>query len=171
MALSVSFVSRVDDLDAFSELLQDYYTIVLKTLETAGGPVLNPRDLVTSSIAHLDEMLPPDGRLALAHDSDGRLVGCGAMRRISPTAVEMKRMFVRPEVQGQGLGRRLFQMRIDEAKAMGCTHIYADTAKGNRPMLAMYEAFGFHYISRYDNNANPPELAPHLVFLEYRIPD
>ncbi|WP_371933321.1 GNAT family N-acetyltransferase, partial [Ruegeria discodermiae] len=54
-------------------------------------------------------MLPPDGRLALARGQDRHLVGCGAMRRIRQDAVEMKRMFVRPEVQGQGLGRRLFE--------------------------------------------------------------
>ena len=83
----------------------------------------------------------------------------------------MKRMFVRPEAQGQGLGRRLFEMRIAEAKKMGCRVIYADTARGNRSMLSMYEKYGFQYIPRYPENANPPEFEPYLVFLEYRIPN
>lgn len=171
MISEVSFVSEVTDLSAFEELLLDYYRAVLPVLEAAGGPVLAPQDMVDSSIDHLDEMLPPSGRLVLARGEDGRLLGCGAFRRIRQDAVEMKRMFVRPEAQGQGLGRRLFEMRIAEAKKMGCRIIYADTAKGNRSMLSMYEKHGFQYVPRYPENANPPEFEPYLVFLEYHIPD
>ncbi|MCR9109263.1 GNAT family N-acetyltransferase [Marivita sp. XM-24bin2] len=170
MHLDVSFVSKVTDVAEFEDLLLDYYRNVLKVFEAAGGPVLAPQDMVDSSIEHLDEMLPPEGRLALARSQNGRLMGCGALRKIRPDAVEMKRMFVRPEAQGQGLGRKLFEMRIAEAKDMGCSAIYADTARGNRPMLSMYEKYGFQYIPRYTENANPPEFAPFLVFLEYRIP-
>ncbi len=169
MNSDVSFVSKVSDVAAFEELLFDYYSVVLKAFEAAGGPVLAPEDLVRSSIDHLDEMLPPDGRLALARDQDGHLLGCGAMRRIRQDAVEMKRMFVRPEVQGQGLGRRLFEMRIAEAKAMGCRTIYVDTARGNRSMLSMYEKHGFQYIPRYPENANPPEFEPYLVYMKYEL--
>ncbi len=169
MISDVSFVSKVSDVAAFEGLLYDYYSVVLKAFEAAGGPVLAPEDLVRSSIDNLHEMLPPDGRLALARDQDGHLLGCGAMRRIRQDAVEMKRMFVRPEVQGQGLGRRLFEMRIAEAKSMGCRTIYVDTARGNRSMLSMYEKHGFQYISRYPENANPPEFEPFLVFMKYDL--
>ena len=47
--------------------------------------------------------------------------------------------------------------------------IYADTFKGNRSMLKIYESYGFTYIDRYEGNANPEEWAPFLVFLEYRL--
>lgn len=170
MSVEISFVSGVRDIPAFRELLVDYYKIILKMFEAAGGPALVPEEMADSSIEHLDEMLPPDGRLALAHDAEGQLLGCGALRRIRPDAVEMKRMFVSPQAQGQGLGKRLFDMRIEEARKMGCRSVYADTAKGNRTMLTMYERFGFHYIQRYPENANPPEFEPYLVFLEYRFP-
>lgn len=169
MISDVSFVTEVSDVAAFEELLLDYYKIVLKAFEAAGGPVLAPEDLARSSIDHLDEMLPPAGRLALAFGQSGQLLGCGAMRRIRQDAVEMKRMFVRPEAQGQGLGRRLFEMRIAEARNMGCRTIYVDTVKGNRPMLSIYERHGFQYIPRYPENANPLEFEPYLVFLKYQI--
>lgn len=170
MSAEISFVSEVRNIPAFRDLLTDYYENVLKSFEAAGGPVLVPEELADSSIEHLDELLPPVGRLVLAQSTDGQLLGCGTLRRIRPDAVEMKRMFVRPEAQGQGLGRCLFEMRIEEARKMGCRAVYADTARGNRPMLAMYEKFGFHYIQRYPENANPPEFEPYLVFLEYRFP-
>lgn len=169
MKIDVSFVSEVPDKAAFEELLFDYYTDVGQVARAAGVPDFVPEDLVASSIDALDEMLPPNGRLALAHDGAGRLVGCGAYRCVRPDAVEMKRMFVRPEARGAGLGRRLFEMRIEEARKTGARVIYADTAKGNRPMLEMYERYGFTYIPRYPENANPPEYEPYLVFLEYRF--
>jgi GNAT superfamily N-acetyltransferase len=81
----------------------------------------------------------------------------------------MKRMFVRPEARAQGVGSRVFEMRIEEAPKMGCCAVYADTFKGNRPMLEIYERFGFNYIPRYPENANPPELEPFLVYLEYKF--
>jgi hypothetical protein len=52
---------------------------------------------------------------------------------------------------------------------MGCTYLYADTVKGNRGMLSMYEKCGFDYIPRYPENANGSELEPYLVYLEHKI--
>ncbi|MEM8728856.1 MAG: GNAT family N-acetyltransferase [Pseudomonadota bacterium] len=170
MTINLSFVSEVADTAELRALMVDFFKGIVELFEAAGGAGLSAQDLADGAIAHLDEILPPNGRLAMAHDASGRLIGCGAFRVIRPDAVEMKRMFVKPEAQGQGLGRRLFEMRIAEAKAMGCRAIYADTAKGNTRMLNMYERFGFQYISRYPENANPPELDPYLVYLEYQFP-
>ncbi len=137
MAIDVSFVTEVSDVAAFEALLLDYYEDVMQVAYAAGLPEQSPAGLARASIDHLDEMLPPKGRLLLARDQDGQLVGCGTLRRIRPDAVEMKRMFVRPQARGTGVGRQLFEMRIAEARQMGCRAVYADTAKGNRAMLAM----------------------------------
>ena len=96
-------------------------------------------------------------------------MGAVLLEIIRPDAAEFKRMFVKPEAQGMGLGRHLFEMRITEARNMGCKSIYADTVKGNTEMLAMYEKFGFRYIPRYSENGNAQEMEPYLVFLERRI--
>ena len=171
MHIETSFVDSIDDPNAFEDLLRAYYRVVLQSFEAAGGPRLDPDALARGSLEHKEEYLPPRGRLLLARNADGRLMGCGTLRRVRDDAVEMKRMFVRPEAQGQGLGQRLFQMRMDEARAMGCRKVYADTARGNRPMLSIYERHGFAYIDRYPENANPEEFAPFLVFLEYVVPE
>ena len=76
---------------------------------------------------------------------------------------------MRPQARGLGLGRRLFEHRVDEARKMGCRTLYADTVKGNTAMLAIYEKFGFSYIPRYPENANGPELEPFLVYLTREI--
>lgn len=169
MSIKISFVPQVTDYAEFEALLLEYYTDVLQIAEAAGLPKLVPAEMVQSSMEHLEDMLPPNGRLVLARNAEGDLVGCGTLRRIRPDAVEMKRMYVRPEARGKGVGQRLFQMRMDEAQKMGCRIVYADTAKGNRPMLSMYERGGFRYIERYPENANPVEFEPYLVYLAYKF--
>lgn len=168
-AVELRFVSEVPDIPAFRALLEDYYNTVGPGIHGAGGPVISARDMAQSTLDALDTLLPPDNRLLLGWTGEGRLVACGTLRRIRPDAVEMKRMFVRPEAQGLGLGRRLFEMRIAEARAMGCTAIYADTYRGNDRMLSLYDGFGFKRISRYPENANPPDFDPFLIYLEYRF--
>jgi GNAT superfamily N-acetyltransferase len=169
MTITLEFVSTLPDPEAFETLMRDYYQIMLGKLLAVGGPDLSSAELAADTMAHIGDLAPPDGRILLAHAEDGTLVGCGVLRKIRDDAVEMKRMYVHPDMQGHGVGRRLFEMRIDEARRMGCRAIYADTVKGNTAMLAMYERFGFSYISRYPENANPPELEPFLVFLRYDI--
>jgi len=169
MEINLAFVTTLPDPKAFEALMREYYQVMIDKLVAAGGPAYSAAEFAADTMAHLDDFAPPDGRMLLATKDDGRLVGCGVIRRIRPDAAELKRMYVRPEAQGLGLGRRIFEMRISEARNMGCTALYADTVKGNTAMLNMYEKLGFSYISRYPENGNGPEMAPFLVFLQHTI--
>lgn len=167
--IHLSFVTDIPDTQAFLALLLDYYETVRPGIRTAGGPDISAEEMTDATLADLPGLLPPDNRLILGHTGQGRLVACAGLRRIRPDAVEMKRMFVRPEARGHGLGQRLLDMRLSEARAMGCRAAYADTYQGNRSMLSIYESRGFNKVPRYPENANPPEFAPFLVYLEYRF--
>ena len=169
MTVAFSFVDPLPDPAAFEALMRDYYAVMGAKLVAAGGPRVSPDDLARDTLAHMDTLLPPHGRTLLAHDSAGHLVGCGVIRKVRDDAAELKRMFVRPEAQGLGLGWKLFEMRLEEDRNMGCTVVYADTVKGNRAMLSMYENLGFDYIPRYPENGNPPEFDPYLVYLSREL--
>lgn len=169
MTYTLRFVEEIPDEAAYRALLHSYFAGILPIFEAVSGLKVDPGDMVDKTLADPSELLPPRHRLLLAYDQNGTLIGCGSLRRIRDDAGEMKRMFVTPDARGTGLGRALFEERIAEAKRMGLKWIYADTVKGNRAMLNLYEKTGFDYVDRYPENANPEDFAPHLVFLRKAI--
>lgn len=85
---------------------------------------------------------PPAGRLALA-TINGQPAGCIALRRVDAMRAEAKRLYVRPEFRGSGLGRALMQWAMAEARAAGYQEIVGDTMPEMQSALALYERMGF----------------------------
>ena len=97
----------------------------------------------------------PAGRLLLAF-VDGAPAGCGALRPLNRDACEMKRLYVRPEYKGQGIGRQLAERLIAEAKLIGYTLMRLDTIPTQMMEASrLYLALGFHEIPPYYNNPQP----------------
>ena len=95
---------------------------------------------------------PPNGRLFLAVD-DNDVMGCVALRKIGDGVGEMKRLYVRPEFRGRGLGRILTEKLIAEAKQIGYARLRLDTLPGKMDQaIAMYHSFGFREIAPYYKN-------------------
>ena len=97
---------------------------------------------------------PPSGRLYLAVD-DGRIAGCVALRRFGPGVCEMKRLYVRSEFRGQGLGRLLATTVIDDARRIGYQRMCLDTLPSMGAAIHLYESFGFVEVEPY--RVNPIE--------------
>ena len=95
---------------------------------------------------------PPSGRLFLAANGQ-QVMGCVALRKIGDGVGEMKRLYVRPEFRGRGLGRTLTEKLIAEAKQIGYARLRLDTLPGKMDQaIAMYRSFGFQEISPYYKN-------------------
>jgi ribosomal protein S18 acetylase RimI-like enzyme len=90
----------------------------------------------------------PSGRLLLAW-RDAEAVGCVALRPVNGTSCEMKRLYVRPQVRGVNLGRRLAERICDEARGVGYTRICLDTLPTMTAAQALYESLGFRPIEPY----------------------
>lgn len=98
------------------------------------------------------EYVPPSGRLFLATEND-QTAGCVALRKIGDSICEMKRLYVRPEFRGQGLGRTFAETVIEAAQEIGYHHMRLDTLPGKMDQaIAMYRSLGFKNIEPYYNN-------------------
>ena len=94
----------------------------------------------------------PDGRLFLAF-VDEKLAGCIALRKLEENVCEMKRLFVREEFRGFGLGEKLIEKLIGAAREIGYERMRLDTLPDKMPKaVRLYESHGFQKIAPYYYN-------------------
>lgn len=107
---------------------------------------------------------PPRGALMLAW-AENELVGCCAMRPLDavdyPNACEMKRLYVRPALRGDGVGRRLAEAVMEAAQQAGYATMLLDTLSEMETARAMYQELGFTEVPPY--YYNPIEGAHYLM--------
>jgi putative acetyltransferase len=77
------------------------------------------------------------------------LGGCG-VRKLDggdETICELQRMFLLKETRGKGIGKKLLQMCLSEAKNFGYHQMYLESLKQMSGAIALYEAAGFKRIA------------------------
>lgn len=94
----------------------------------------------------------PDGVFLVAY-VDGASAGTIAVRRLDEITCEMKRLYVRKEFQGIGLGRLLCERAIEEAKHLGYRTMRLDNSKSVMATAnLLYRNLGFYEIPSYNQN-------------------
>lgn len=93
----------------------------------------------------------PDGALILAL-VDGKRAGCIALRKISDSICEMKRLYVYDEYRGLGIGKKLILLIIEEARKLNYSFMRLDTLPTMKKAQEMYLSFGFYDIEPYVYN-------------------
>ncbi|MES5484256.1 GNAT family N-acetyltransferase [Bradyrhizobium sp. INPA03-11B] len=114
------------------------------------------RRLVDLSDAYMQALYPPDsnhlaaaetlavpGTVFLVARRDGEVIGSIAFRLIAPDHAEMKRMFVRADARGHGLGRRLLDALEDVARRRRIARISLETGIRQAEAIGLYRAAGY----------------------------
>jgi GNAT superfamily N-acetyltransferase len=99
--------------------------------------------------------VPPEGALLLGADAGGTICGCVGVKRHGDAAAEIKRLFVREECRGTGLGRALFSAAMDVACELGYSEVLISTIPSHMPIAnAMYERIGFAPTHRFEDHTH-----------------
>jgi ribosomal protein S18 acetylase RimI-like enzyme len=85
-------------------------------------------------------------------DAPLSVLGVVALRLLQPNIAEMKRLYVRPEARGLGLGRLLAIAVIEHARQAGYEAICLDTLPQMTAAHELYRSLGFSERDAYYQN-------------------
>ena len=77
---------------------------------------------------------------------DDVLLGFAGLFTLAPDA-DLQTIAVSPRAHGQGIGTRLLESLLDQARAAGCRQMMLEVRSDNAAAIAMYSRFGFEQIS------------------------
>ena len=134
------------------EWIERYFTLEAKDRETLNDPE--------------NAILRKGGRIYQVHEK-GAIVGCVALIPMGEGVFEVSKMAVSPSLRGRGIGRRLLEHTIAEARAMGATGLFLGSNSILKNAVHLYESVGFRHV--------PPEKLPEMhyaradVFMEMAL--
>ena len=116
--------------------------IVRETLAEFGFPMESGG--VDSDLADVPHSYQSRGGIfRVIEDDEGALVGCGGLYPLDGNAVELRKMYCRPAIRGQGLGRKLLDDLVAEARRRAFDRIELETASNLVAAIALYQRAGF----------------------------
>jgi putative acetyltransferase len=119
------------------------------------------RRLVEALDAHLSSRYSPDQRFGpnlkpqhlapvlgtfVVARTDGRAIGCGAVRRLDGQTFEVKRMCVEPEVRGHGVAKDILNRLEADATALGARRLVLETGVHQAKAIGLYRQAGYRQV-------------------------
>jgi putative acetyltransferase len=154
--IAIRPLESAEDARAFrmlnEEWISRYFVLEPKDRETLGDPE--------------NTILRKGGRIFMVH-ADGETVGCVALIPMGDGVYELSKMAVAPAMRGLGVGRRLLEHTIAQAKALGATSLFLGSNSVLKNAVHLYESIGFRHV--------PPEELPDMhyaradVFMEMAL--
>jgi putative acetyltransferase len=96
---------------------------------------------------------------------DGIPAGCGGVKLFGTAYGEIKRMYVRPQFRGLGLGKLMLHHLADYARHQGVAVLRLETGIYQPEAIGLYERYGFQRIPPFGVYKEDPL----SVFYEKRI--
>jgi len=79
----------------------------------------------------------------------GDVVGCVALHRLDEETCELKRLYVRSEARGYGVGKALMFKAIEVARGLNYSRVNINTLSRLTAAIALYRSFGFQTTEPY----------------------
>lgn len=123
------------------EWISRYFVLEAKDRETLGDPE--------------GTILRKGGRVYQAWAGD-EVVGCVALIPMGDGVYELSKMAVSLAVRGRGIGRKLLEYAIAQARALGAASLFLGSNSILKNAVHLYEAVGFEHV--------PPESLPDMHY-------
>lgn len=129
------------------------------------------RRLIVALDEHLASRYPPEqrfgpnlkpGHLApglgtfVIAKTDGRAVGCGALRLLDANTAEVKRMYVEPKLRGLGVAKAILEYLEAAAFSLGARRLVLETGVHQVEAIGLYRRAGFSQIDCWGEYATAP---------------
>ena len=138
-------LETMEDAVAFRTLNEEWITrhfvLEAKDRETLGDPE--------------NAILRKGGQIFIVH-ADGKPVGCAALIRMGDDAYELSKMAVSPRLRGLGVGRKLLEYVIAQARGLGAKSLFLGSSTKLQNAVHLYESVGFRHV--------PPEKLPPMHY-------
>ncbi len=142
-----------EDTTAFRTLNEEwitrYFTLEKMDRETLGDPE--------------NKILRKGGHIFMAYLGH-QAVGCVALIPLGQGVYELSKMAVSPELRGLGIGRRLLQHTITQAKLIGAKSLFLGSNAKLENAVHLYESVGFRHVA--PENIPPMPYTRANVFME-----
>jgi len=94
----------------------------------------------------------PKGILFVARNDKNAPLGCFAIRELKARICELKRMYLKKEARGLGIGRKMLDESIEIGKELGYKKMRLDTLPEMHAAITLYQKAGFYEIAPYRFN-------------------
>jgi putative acetyltransferase len=118
-------------------------------------------------LAQPENILHAGGQIVMALAGEER-IGCCALVFVKPGVYEVAKMAVSEAYQGRGVGRKLLEYTIAQAKTLGAHTLELASNSKLANAVHLYESLGFRHLS--PERTEPSPYARANVFMELHFP-
>jgi putative acetyltransferase len=134
-----------DDTSAFRTLNEEWITRFF-TLEAADRETLGDPET---------KILKKGGHIFMVYAGQ-QAVGCVALIPMGSGVFELSKMAVAPEMRGKGIGRKLLEYAVEQAKSSGAKSLFLGSNAKLANAVHLYESIGFRHV--------PPDRIPRMEY-------
>ncbi len=95
------------------------------------------------------------GVILIAEDDERTALGCVALIPYADAVLELAKMAVADKAKGRGIGRRLMEAAVAQARTMNARALYLESNSSLVPAVTLYERSGFRHLTPTERPYSP----------------